>query len=135
MIDHLEISVSDLSGSTAFFSAALAPLGYGLQVSGNPSGFGLDPIAPDFWIRAGGPSRPLPHVAFNCASRDLVLTCYESAVAAGGRSHRVPALMPQVHPSYYAAQVLDSDGHNIEFACHRHEDSAAAANGGPLHVD
>jgi predicted lactoylglutathione lyase len=29
--------------------------------------------------------------------------------------------MPQVHAAYFSGQVLDPDGHNIEFACHRAE--------------
>ena len=121
MIDHLEISVADVAASERLFIAALAPLGYRRVVAGNPTGFGTDPVAPDFWIREGGPSTPRPHVAFNCVSRDLVRRCYESAVAAGARSQREPVLMPRVHENYFAAQVLDPDGHNIEFACHRAE--------------
>lgn len=119
MIDHLELAVSDLNASSAFFAAALVPLGY-RQVAAREalSGFGTDSTAPDFWIRTGGPSQPLPHVAFKCANRELVRRCYDAAVAAGGRSKLEPVLMPQVHASYFAAQVLDADGHNIEFACH-----------------
>jgi hypothetical protein len=36
-----------------------------------------------------------------------------------GRNQLAPALLPQVHAAYFSAQVLDPDGHNIEFACHR----------------
>lgn len=121
MIDHVDILVADVSESARFFEASLAPLGYKLHVDANPSGFGVDPVAPDFWIRAGGPSRPLPHVAFNCGTRGLVHQCHEAALKAGGRNQRAPALMPQVHAAYFSAQVLDPDGHNIEFACHRAE--------------
>jgi catechol 2,3-dioxygenase-like lactoylglutathione lyase family enzyme len=121
MIDHVDILVADVSESARFFEAALAPLGYKRHVAANPSGFGVDPIAPDFWIRAGGPSRPLPHVAFNCVTRELVHRCHEAALKAGARNQRAPALMPQVHAAYFSGQVLDPDGHNIEFACHRAE--------------
>ena len=110
MIDHLEISVADVSASERLFTAALAPLGYRRFVAGNPTGFGTDPVAPDFWLREGGPSTPRPHVAFNCLSRDQVRRCYEAAVAAGARSHREPVLMPRVHQNYFAAQVLDLGG-------------------------
>jgi catechol 2,3-dioxygenase-like lactoylglutathione lyase family enzyme len=126
MIDHLEISVSDLPASTAFYNAALAPLGYRHVVAREAlCGWGTTEISPDFWVRTGGPSheagssRPLlPHVAFNCVSRDLVRRCYEAAVATGARGRVEPTLMAQVHANYFAAQVFDPDGHNIEFACH-----------------
>jgi catechol 2,3-dioxygenase-like lactoylglutathione lyase family enzyme len=119
MIDHLELAVSDLAASSAFYAAALVPLGYGHVVARDAvSGFGTDAVAPDFWVCQGGPSQPLPHVAFRCETRSLVERCYAAALAAGGRTRVAPVLMPQVHPSYFAAQVLDLDGHNVEFACH-----------------
>lgn len=118
MIDHVDILVADVAASARFFEAALAPLGYRRQVEGNPCGFGLDRLDPDFWIRAGGPSRPLPHVAFKCATRELVHECHAAALRAGARNKLDPVLMPQVHAAYFSAQVLDPDGHNIEFACH-----------------
>jgi len=119
MIDHLEISVSDLPASTTFYTAALAPLGYRHHVAREAlCGWGTSEIAPDFWVRAGSPAQPLPHVAFNCVSRALVRRCYEAAVATGARSRVEPTLMTQVHANYFAAQVFDPDGHNIEFACH-----------------
>jgi catechol 2,3-dioxygenase-like lactoylglutathione lyase family enzyme len=122
MIDHLEVAVSDLAASSAFYSAALVPLGYSQFVAReNLGGFGTDAVAPDFWVRLGGPSQPLPHVAFRCASRALVERCYEAALRAGGRTRVAPTIMPQVHPSYFAAQVLDPDGHNVEFSCHAGE--------------
>ena len=119
MIDHLELTVSDLAASSGFYAAALAPLGYSHFVARESlGGFGTDRLAPDFWIRSGGPASPLPHVAFRCTTRALVERCYQAALAAGARSRVAPVLMPQVHADYFAAQVLDPDGHNVEFACH-----------------
>ena len=119
MIDHLELAVSDLAAAAAFYTLALGPLGYSHFVAREElSGFGTDPIAPDFWVRSGGASQPRPHVAFNCKTRALVERCYEAALAAGGKTRVAPTLMPQVHANYFAAQVFDPDGHNVEFACH-----------------
>ena len=119
MIDHLEVAVSNLAASSAFYSGALVPLGYTQVVEREGlSGFGTDAVAPDFWVRRGGPSQPLPHVAFRCDTRALVERCYEAALRSGGRTRVAPTLMSQVHPRYFAAQVLDPDGHNVEFACH-----------------
>lgn len=122
MIDHVELFVRDKAQSVAFFRDALAPLGYALHApgadSGAPAGFGVAQHAPDFWVREGGPSAPLPHVAFHCTSRELVNHCHAAALRAGAKERSAPKLFPQVHPHYYAAQVYDPDGHNIEFACH-----------------
>jgi catechol 2,3-dioxygenase-like lactoylglutathione lyase family enzyme len=119
MIDHVEILVGDLARSAEFFRTALAPLGYDRRVDGTPTGFGASSDALDFWLRGGGPSTPRPHLAFQCATRADVDAAYDAALRAGGGNDRAPALLPQIHPDYYAAFVRDPDGHNIEFVCHR----------------
>src|SRR5262245_10188790 len=56
MIDHVELTVSDLSLSSPFFTAALAPLGYRQVHAAEIAGFGTNDAPADFWIRPGGPS-------------------------------------------------------------------------------
>lgn len=121
MIDHLELLVQDPAKSAEFYAGALRPLGYALHVDGPPIGFGASADALDFWLKAGGPSLPLPHFAFNCATRALVDRCHAAALAAGGKPGRDPALMPRVHANYYAGFVFDRDGHSVEFSCHKAE--------------
>jgi catechol 2,3-dioxygenase-like lactoylglutathione lyase family enzyme len=129
MIDHVELFVRDKAQSVTFFQGALAPMGYALHVPGTASGagtgaaagFGAAPDVLDFWVREGGPSAPLPHVAFHCTTRELVDRCHAAAMRAGAKERSGPKLFPTVHPHYYAAQVYDPDGHNIEFACHKAE--------------
>ena len=41
--------------------------------------------------------------------------------AAGGHDDGVPGLRLQYHPDYYAAFVVDPDGHRIEAVCHAPE--------------
>ena len=119
MIDHVELWVGDVARAGAFFRAALAPLGYALHVEREAGrGFGADPAALDFWLRSGGPSAPLPHVAFNCTTRATVDAAYAAARAAGGADNGAPKLLPHLHANYYAGFVLDHEGHNIEFVCH-----------------
>lgn len=43
---------------------------------------------------------------------------YKAALAAGGKDNGAPGIRAQYHPDYYAAFVLDPDGHNIEAVCH-----------------
>jgi catechol 2,3-dioxygenase-like lactoylglutathione lyase family enzyme len=119
MIDHLELFVRDIEASTEFYRGALAPLDYALHVTGPAHGFGASPDKLDFWIRSGDPSTPRPHYAFNCASRDQVDSAYAAGIRSGGTVDRAPALMPQIHATYYAGFVFDPDGHKVEFVCHR----------------
>lgn len=119
MIDHLELLVADTAESIRFFSAALAPLGYALHVQGPSNGFGTGTDALDFWLKPGGPSAPRPHVAFNCTDRAVVDAAHAAALAGGGSDNRAPAVLPHIHPNYYAGFVHDPDGHLIEFVCHR----------------
>ena len=43
---------------------------------------------------------------------------YAAALASGGRDNGPPGVRTDYHPSYYAAFVLDPDGHNVEVVCH-----------------
>jgi hypothetical protein len=47
-----------------------------------------------------------------------VRTFHAAARAAGGVDDGAAGLRPNYHPSYYAAFVLDRDGHRIEAVCH-----------------
>ena len=126
MIDHIGFAVADYERSKAFYAKALAPLGYSLirEVSGEDNaskfpaaGFGTDG-KPDFWIGGeGGLEHPL-HVAIAVKDRAMVDAFHRAALAAGGKDHGAPGLRPHYHPNYYAAFVLDPDGHNVEAVCH-----------------
>ena len=128
MIDHIGFSVSDYSRAKAFYTSALAPLGYSLIMEVTQEQSGQDPAAgfgvdgkPDFWIGGeGGLNKPV-HVAIRAESRDMVDAFYKAAMAAGGRDNGAPGLRPHYHPNYYGAFVLDPDGHNIEAVCHAPE--------------
>ena len=120
MIDHVNIGVSDLAASRAFYERALAPLGY-VPVIERPDmvGFGKDG-KPDFWISDRPSSGPL-HVAFASPDRATVGAFHQAALAAGGRQNGPPGLRPQYHPTYYGAFVLDPDANNVEAVTHTPE--------------
>lgn len=117
MIDHIGIAVTDLDKSIAFYTKALAPLGYELIMKWEQfAGFGIAG-KPDFWIGKGTPKDNI-HVAFRAAGRAQVRAFYEAAMAAGGKDNGAPGVRPHYHEHYYGAFVHDPDGHNVEAVCH-----------------
>lgn len=121
MIDHIGMAVSDLEASTKFYTAALAPLGYGVVMEAD--GFvGLGVARkPDFWLSQGGATVPRLHVAFMARDRATVDAFHAAALAAGGTDNGRPGIREHYHPNYYGAFVVDPDGHNVEAVCHREE--------------
>lgn len=124
MIDHVGISVSDLSVSKPFYQKALGPLGYravmevSAEMTGNNAAVGFGAEFPDLWIGEDGAPSMRSHVAIRAQSRAEVDAFYAAAVEAGGRDNGAPGLRPHYHEHYYGAFVLDPDGHNIEAVCH-----------------
>jgi catechol 2,3-dioxygenase-like lactoylglutathione lyase family enzyme len=124
MLDHAGFPVSDYARSKAFYLQALAPLGYALvmevqqhETDAPAAGFGANG-KPDLWIGGeGGLQRPI-HIAIAAQDRAAVDAFYRATIAAGGKDNGAPGLRPHYHPNYYAAFVLDPDGHNIEAVCH-----------------
>jgi catechol 2,3-dioxygenase-like lactoylglutathione lyase family enzyme len=120
-VDHVKLPVADLDTSRAFYAAALAPLGFRLVYDGERSiGFGTgdggDDDEPFALERLGAPSHA-SHVAFTAASTDQVDAFHAAALEGGGRDNGAPGERPY-GGYYYAAFVLDPDGHNIEVVYH-----------------
>ena len=126
MIDHIGFPVSDYAKSKAFYTKALAPLGYSLVMEvgddvtesrAPAAGFGAGG-KPDFWIGGEGGLERAVHVAIVAKDRASVDAFHRAALAAGGKDNGAPGLRPHYHANYYGAFVLDPDGHNIEAVCH-----------------
>ncbi len=120
-IDHVSLSSADYDVSRAFYEHALAPLGLRTLMEfdegGKVAGIGGD--RPFFWIGDGGKlTDGRLHICFAAKDRAEVDAFYAAAIAAGGRDNGKPGLRPHYHEAYYAAFVLDPDGHNIEAVCH-----------------
>ena len=121
-IDHVKLPVSDLDASRVFYSAALAPFGYRVVWDQEPTlGFGVgdgrDDDEPLALERSSG-QIVRTHVAFTASSTAQVDAFHAAALAAGGRDNGTPGERPY-GGYYYAAFVLDPDGHNIEAVYHR----------------
>lgn len=125
MIDHFGFPVRDYRHSRAFYDRVLAPLGYSVQkevtreMTGSSAhcGYGADG-RPQFWIGDGDTREGNFHIAFAAKDRKAVDAFYAAALAAGARDNGAPGIRAHYHPNYYAAFVLDPDGHNIEAVCH-----------------
>jgi catechol 2,3-dioxygenase-like lactoylglutathione lyase family enzyme len=113
VIDHFNLPVLDLARSRQFYEQVLAPLGIGcLGQDGDAAGFGIDTWG--FGIMATPAPIPKLHVAFVAQRTALVDAFFKAAIAAGAISNGAPGMRPQYDSNYYAAFVIDPDGHNIE---------------------
>lgn len=122
MLDHLSIPCNDIKAASAFYDAALKPLGYTrLMDFGDAMGYGAAQ-KPAFWLGAGKatPGKGL-HICFAAQSRAAVDAFYAAAIGAGGRDNGTPGLRPHYHANYYGAFVFDLDGYAIEAVCHKPE--------------
>jgi catechol 2,3-dioxygenase-like lactoylglutathione lyase family enzyme len=118
MIDHIGIQVADLERSIAFYTKALAPLGFELVMRWEQfAGFGIAG-KPEFWIDGRKAPTDIIHIAFRTNGRASVRAFYDAAIAAGGKDNGAPGVRPHYHQHYYGGFVHDPDGHNIEAVCH-----------------
>ncbi|HET7528562.1 MAG TPA: VOC family protein [Burkholderiaceae bacterium] len=118
MFDHVGLKVSDLARSVRFYKAALAALGH--EVGSEGDGYaGLGPKgAPALWLYAHkGPVGPGTHLAFVARNRDAVTRFHAQGLANGGRDNGAPGPRKEYSDTYYAAFLLDPDGHNVEAVC------------------
>jgi len=125
MLDHVSLGVTDLERSRRFYDAVLRPLGIvrivDFQQRGSDYGAMAGSLGVEFTITAetgnSMPSRGM-HLCFRAPDRAAVQAFHRAALHSGGRSDGEPGLRPQYHPDYFAAFVLDPDGHRVEAVCH-----------------
>jgi catechol 2,3-dioxygenase-like lactoylglutathione lyase family enzyme len=128
MIDHITLRVKDLPRGKAFYAAALAPLGYTVLMEFGSDAVGLGAGGkPDFWLAAGPPPPPMTHIAFAARDHAAVDGFHAAAIAAGATDNGKPGPRPDYGANYYAAFVLDPEGHNIEAVCHAPQGAKKAA--------
>jgi hypothetical protein len=58
------------------------------------------------------------HLAFRAPSRLAVDAFHMIGVKSGGTDNGAPGVRTRYHPNYYAAFVLDPDGHRLEAVHH-----------------
>ncbi len=118
MFDHIGFTVADFQKSKRFYLAALAPLGHELLAEGDGWAM-IGNEADRIWIGSDGPATSPFHLAVAGNTRAHVRAFYQAAISAGGRDNGGPGIRLNYSPTYYAAFVLDPDGHNVEAVCHQ----------------
>jgi catechol 2,3-dioxygenase-like lactoylglutathione lyase family enzyme len=118
MLHHISFGVRNLALSGAFYDAALSALGFRRVFDGDKSiGYGLIDNQ-DFLLLnlETDPSPPGPgfHLAFAAPSRAAVDAFHTAALRIGGQDNGQPGLRPKYGPNYYAAFLIDPDGHRVE---------------------
>jgi catechol 2,3-dioxygenase-like lactoylglutathione lyase family enzyme len=123
MFDHVKFGVTDFAASKTFFIKALEPIGLAVVAEGVPT-YGIELSADGKTSLCLYQSEEKPahlHLAFVADNRHQVDAFYHAALKAGGKDNGAPGLRPHYHANYYAAFVIDPDGHNIEVVCHQPE--------------
>ena len=119
MLHHLSLGVSDLERAAAFYDAVLGALGY-VRVWSDATavGYGQDDGEDRLAIKLRGAEAAPPgagfHLAFAAPDRAAVSKFHAAALGHGGRCNGAPGLRPEYGRNYYAAFVIDPDGHRIE---------------------
>lgn len=118
MLHHISLGVRNLAHAGAFYDAALGALGFRRVFEDETAvGYGLvdgqDLLC--LKLRADAvPPGPGFHLAFSAPSRAAVDAFHAAALRVGGHDNGAPGLRPDYGDNYYAAFLVDSDGHRIE---------------------
>lgn len=116
MFDHIQIKVSDYAESRPFYEAVMKTLSYDVVFEDeNVVGFGTNPHDM-FEIRQASEKVPLSaatHIAFVAKSEDAVRAFYQTALELGAKDNGAPDFR-DYEPGYFAAFVIDPNGHNLE---------------------
>ena len=121
MLHHASLPVSDIAAAARLYDAMLARLGY-RRVAQSPGfiGYGVEDNRDKFAIvTADSVNEPGPgfHLAFTAPSSLAVDTFHQTALHHGATDNGAPGLRPDYGANYYAAFIIDLDGHHIEAVC------------------
>ena len=118
IFNHVQIKVNDLNKSRNFYDAIINVLGYSvvLNIKDVVVGYGTS-VHDMFEIRQADTKNLLSqsvHLAFNAPSKESVNAFYHVALEHNARCNGKPGFRPEYENGYYAAFIIDPDGHNVE---------------------
>jgi len=118
MLHHISLPVSNLSASKKLYDVALLVLGYKCVCSGiDFAGYGIEENRDKFSIKQTAQAKsagPGFHLALSAPNRLAVDRFFKEALENGAKGNGPPGLRRQYGPDYYAAFIIDLDGHRIE---------------------
>lgn len=118
MLHHISLGVADLQRAGAFYDAALAALGFRRVFSDATAiGYGIEDGEDKLCLKLRANTAPPGegfHLAFAAPSPGAVHAFHAAALESGGTCNGPPGLRPHYGPNYYAAFVVDPDGHPVE---------------------
>lgn len=115
-IEHINLRVKNLKKSRDFYCAALKPLRLTRVVEEDGWVIIGDRYHLQLGLTAGKPTSPI-HLAFRTGTRAAVDKFYQAALEAGAKDNGKPGLR-EYSKNYYAAFVIDPNGHNLEAVCY-----------------
>ena len=118
MIHHLSLGVRDLVTGAAFYDGVLGALGLRRVFEDDEAiGYGLEDDNDILCLKlrddAQAPGAGF-HLAFAAPTRAAVAAFHAAGMSAGGKDNGGPALREEYGPTYYAAFLVDPDGHRVE---------------------
>jgi catechol 2,3-dioxygenase-like lactoylglutathione lyase family enzyme len=122
-IHHIDITVSDLTASTAFYDQVLKLIGFrrirkGGEVPlwvGDRMEVGLRQAPPEHSHTHDRYSPGLHHLAFGAPDRAAVERVYETLLKLGVKILDAPTTYEQYGPGYFAVFFADPDGIKLEY--------------------
>ncbi|MCG8559117.1 MAG: VOC family protein [Hyphomicrobiales bacterium] len=116
MFDHLEFAVADIEAARRFYGSIYDAIG-GCEVfydqDNKSCGFGTSDIV-HLLLTEATATTPRLHFCFTAQSKHDVERAYLAALSSGGVCNGKPGYRDHYSAGYFAAFVLDPDGHNVE---------------------
>ena len=96
LLDHISLSVADLTAARPFYQALLAPLGVEIvadlpaEIAGVAcTGFGIGRKG-SLWLAESGPQTPSAHICFRAKTRAAVRAFHDAGLCFNGCKHLLP---------------------------------------------
>ena len=121
MLHHVSLPVSDLQASRRMYDAALAPLGFRcVFADATAIGYGVEDGKDKLALKLREPAVAAGdgfHLALTAPSHSAVDAFHAEALAHGAADNGHPGIRAHYGPTYYAAFIIDRDGHRLEAVC------------------
>ncbi len=116
MFDHLEFSVENINDARRFYVPICKAIGAHevfFDADSGELGIGSDNSV-NFLLTEGKLTTPKLHICFKALSKESVETAYLGALSGGGSCNGKPGYRDHYAAGYFAAFIIDPDGHNVE---------------------